>query len=337
MKPVKTALIGNKHDHTEPNFNSMKAHPETFEIVGVCDLDKTKNCKPYEGFREYSLDELLAMDDLEAVVIEAGKEYEIEYAQRFADKGIPVFLDKPGSADIPRFEKFMATMKEKKLPVGFGYVYRFNPLVQQAKKLLESGELGEIYSVEAHMSVRHDPNKRRWLGRYKGGMLFFLGCHLIDMVCQFQGFPKEIIPLSCPTGNEGIIVDDFGCVVFKYENGASFVKTCASEYNGFDRRQLVFCGTKGTVEIRPMEVHVDGGLQVANAKITLQSKNPPAWMNGAEEVTCEPYHRYYPMLEHFAREVRGELPMVMSYEYETELLRTIVHACGAENDVFLGE
>ena len=78
MKPVKTALIGNKHDHTEPNLNSMKAHPETFEIVGVCDLDKTKNCKPYEGFREFSLDELLAMDDLEAVVIEAGKEYEFE-------------------------------------------------------------------------------------------------------------------------------------------------------------------------------------------------------------------------------------------------------------------
>ena len=334
MNPVKIALVGNRHDHTVSNFGAMKAHPETFSIVGVSDIDRSYDCRPYEGFREYSLNDLLAMDDLEAVVIEAGKEYEIIYAQKFADKGIPVFLDKPGSADFPRFEKFMTTMKERNLPVGFGYMYRFNPLVMKTKELIASGALGDIYSVEAQMSIRHDINKRKWLGRYKGGMLFYLGCHLIDMVCQFQGFPMNIIPLSCPTGSDGLDSDDFGCAIFKYQNGVSFIKTCASEYNGSQRRQLVICGTKGTVEINPPEMSAGGGLMSSKAKITLSSMNPPMWSDGAEEMICAPYHRYYPMLEHFAREVRGELPMVMSYEYETELMWTIVHACGAENTVF---
>ena len=43
------------------------------------------------------------------------------------------------------------------------------------------------------------------------------------------------------------------------------------------------------------------------------------------------------MLEHFAKMVRGEAEMLMSYEYEVELLKTVVHTCGAENDVFIGE
>ncbi len=336
MKPVRIALIGNRHDHSVPNFNSLKNHPEYFEIVGVADLIPGKDEAVYAGYPVYTVDELLAMDDLEAVMIESGKEYEVIDAQKFADKGIPVFLDKPGSSDIPRYEKFLATMKAKGLPVGYGYVYRYNLMVKQALELLEAGELGEIVSVEAHMSVRHDTNKREWLGRYKGGMLFFLGCHLIDMVCLFAGFPEEIIPLSCATGNEGLDSEDFGCVVFKYKNGASFIKTNASEYNGFDRRQLVISGTKGTVEIRPMEIHCEGG-QYTEAKITLASDKPQAWADSSKLVKSDVYDRYAPMLIDFAKMVRGEMEMVNSYEYELELMKTIVKACGADEEVFVGE
>ncbi len=338
MKPVKVALVGNKHDHAELNFNAMKAHPEAFEIVGVSELDHTRNCKSYEDYTVYSVDELLAMDDLEAVVIEAGKEYEVGYALKFAEKGIPVFLDKPGSSDIPRFEKFMSIMKEKNLPVGMGYMYRFNPCVMKAKELVAKGELGEIYSVEAQMSSRHPTDKRVWLGRYVGGPMFYLGCHLVDMVCQFMGFPKEILPMSTSTGNDGLSETDFGFAVFKYDNGVSFMKTCSSECNGFDRRQLVICGTKGTIEIKPWEILEPEGKQSTEMSYTIAS-SPKVfnWSGAAEHERTEPYHRYYPMLEHFAKMVRGEAQMTMSYEYEVELLKTVVHACGAEVDTFKGE
>ena len=338
MKPVKTALIGNKHDHTDPNFNQMKAHPELFEIIGVSELDPKKNCKPMEGYKVYSIDELLSMDDLEAVVIEAGKEYEIGYALKFAEKGIPVFLDKPGSADIPRFEKFMSIMKEKQLPVEIGYMYRYNPMVIKAKELVRNGELGDIIAVEAQMSSRHPTEKRRWLGRYIGGPMFYLGCHLVDMVCQFAGFPKEILPMSMSTGNEGLSEVDYGFAVYKYDNGVSFIKTCSSECNGFDRRQLVISGTKGTIEIKPWEILVEGGNQTTEMNVTVAS-NPKVfnWSGCAEHYKTEPYNRYFPMLEHFAKMVRGEAEMLMSYEYEVELLKTVVHTCGAENDVFIGE
>ncbi len=334
MTPVKTAMIGNLHDHASFNFTAMSSHPEVFEIIGVSELTTGKDEALYANYPHLTLDELLNSDEIEAVVIEAGKEYEIEYARLFAEKGIPVFLDKPGSSDIPRFEEFIEIAKTKRLPIGFGYMYRFNPIVQKAQELLRSGELGEIYSVEAQMSVRHDTAKREWLGRYKGGAMFYLGCHLVDMVCQFMGFPDEIIPLSRSTGNEGISSEDFGCAILTYKKGISYIKTCSSEYNGYDRRQLVICGTKGTVEIRPWEIPIPGG-QITRAKITLASDAPNHWADSANELESEVHDRYYPMLEHFAKTVRGEASMLMSYDYELELFKTLVRACGAENEVFL--
>lgn len=335
MEPVKIAVIGNRHDHTLPNLNAMKAHPETFDIIGAAELDETKSLKPFEGIRIYTLDELLCMDRLEAVVIEAGKEYEIGYAQKFADRGLPVFLDKPGSADLPRFERFMSTMKSKRLPVQIGYMYRFNPMVVKAAEMVDGGKLGEIFSVEAQMSIYHKKEKREWLGRYKGGMMFYLGCHLVDMVCRFAGFPKEIIPLSCSTHSDGIDSEDYGCAIFRYDNGVSFIKTCAGEYNGFDRRQLVISGTKGTLEIRPWEILTDGG-QLTDAKLTLASDAPPQAHDGSKPLRSEVYERYYPMLLHFAKLVRGEAVMQHDYDYEVRLLETIIKACGAEDNVFIG-
>jgi predicted dehydrogenase len=333
MKPVKIAQIGTGHDHASATYNCLRKNSDCFELIGLAEPIPENRNRIYKDAKVYTVDELLAMPDLEAVAIEAGKEHEIVYAQLFADKGIAVHIDKPGSADFPRYEKFITTMKEKQLPLSIGYMYRFNPLVRQALEMTRNGELGEIFSVEAQMSVRHDTEKRRWLGKYKGGALYYLGCHLIDMVCQFHGFPNEIIPLSTCTHNEGVETEDYGFAVLKYDNGISFVKTCSSELNGFDRRQLVICGTKGTFEIRPWEIHTNGG-QITEAKLTLLRDNPNHWSNGSKKIVSEIYDRYDAMMRHFALQVRGKADMICSYDYELELMRNIIKACGAVESVF---
>ena len=333
MKPVKIAQIGTGHDHASVIWNSLKKNSDCFELIGLAEPIAENQNRIYPDAKVYTVEQLLDMPDLEAVAIEAGKEHEVKYAQLFADRGIAVHVDKPGSADLSAWERFIGTMKAKNLPLSLGYMYRFNPLVEQAYELAKSGELGEIYAVEAQMSVRHDKAKREWLGKYKGGALYYLGCHLIDMVCRFQGFPEEIIPLSTCTGNEGVGSEDYGFAVMKYKNGVSFVKTCSSELNGFDRRQLVICGTKGTYEIRPWEEHTNGG-QITKAKLTLLKDSPNHWANGATDIVSEVYDRYDAMMRHFAAQVRGEAGMLESYDYELELFRTIVKACGAKNNIF---
>ena len=69
--------------------------------------------------------------------------------------------------------------------------------------------------------------------------------------------PKRIIPLNKSTGLDGLDSTDFGMAVFEYENGVSFVKTNDIERGGFLRRQLVVIGTKGTVEVKPLEENLE--------------------------------------------------------------------------------
>lgn len=330
-------MVGNGHDHSAANFRAMKNHPETFEIVGVCDLIPGKDEKTYEGAKRFSVDELLALPDLDAVVIESGKDSEVYYGQKFAEKGIPIFLDKPGSSNVEEYNKLLDIVEEKKLPFGLGYVYRFNPMVKNALELKNSGELGEVYSVEAHMSVYHDENKRRWLKTFKGGMMFYLGCHLVDAACMFLGFPDEVIPLSTSTGNDGIDCEDFGCAILKYDNGSAYIRTCASEVNGFGRRGITVAGTRGTVQIYPTEQHIsscDTDLDlISKARITLLKERPNQWGFGGTEYTSDPFNRYAPMLLQFAAQVRGEEGYVMPLCYERKLMKTLALACGADNEM----
>lgn len=337
MKPIKVVMVGNGHDHSAANFRAMKHHPEAFDVLGVCDLIPGKDEKTYEGAKRFSVDELLALPDLDAVVIESGKDSEVYYGQKFAEKGIPIFLDKPGSSNVEEYNKLLDIVEEKKLPFGLGYVYRFNPMVKNALELKNSGELGEVYSVEAHMSVYHDENKRRWLKTFKGGMMFYLGCHLVDAACMFLGFPEQVIPLSTSTGNDGIDSEDFGCAILKYDNGSAYIRTCASEVNGFGRRGITVAGTRGTVQIYPTEQHIsscDTDLDlISKARITLLKEHPNQWGFGGTEYTSDPFNRYAPMLLQFAAQVRGEEGYVMPLCYERKLMKTLALACGADNEM----
>lgn len=337
MKPIKVVMVGNGHDHSAANFRAMKHHPEAFDVLGVCDLIPGKDEKTYEGAKRFSVDELLALPDLDAVVIESGKDSEVYYGQKFAAKGIPIFLDKPGSSNVEEYNKLLDIVEEKKLPFGLGYVYRFNPMVKNALELKNSGELGEVYSVEAHMSVYHDENKRRWLKTFKGGMMFYLGCHLVDAACMFLGFPEQVIPLSTSTGNDGIDSEDFGCAILKYDNGSAYIRTCASEVNGFGRRGITVAGTRGTVQIYPTEQHIsscDTDLDlISKARITLLKEHPNQWGFGGTEYTSDPFNRYAPMLLQFAAQVRGEEGYVMPLCYERKLMKTLALACGADNEM----
>jgi predicted dehydrogenase len=280
--------------------------------------------KAFDGYREMTVDEILLDPEIEAVVVETEEIYLTKYALMAARAGKHIHMEKPGGTDISEFRKLIEVLKEKKLTFSTGYMYRFNPEVRAALERVKSGELGKIYSVEAHMSCKHTKEVREWLDNFPGGMLFFLGCHLIDLVYQIKGEPDEIIPLSCSTGIDGINTKDFGMAVFKYPDGVSFVKTSDNELGGVLRRQVVICGELGTIEIKPIEVAAPNG-QYAVSRDCGSTEFWGKWNENQSEV----HDRYDAMMRNFAEMVRGkENPY--SYDYELRLYELILKACGEE-------
>jgi len=337
MKKIRIAQIGTQHDHAIPTMETLRQLSDIFELVGVANPDRDAENPvisglehpAYQGVPVYPVEDLLDMN-LDAVVIETWEKASTQYAQMALDRGIHVQMDKPGSESQEEFEKMVLTAKEKNLVFHTGYMYRYNPSVQKLLKSVKDGEFGEIYSVEAHMNCLHNPQKRQWLSQYKGGMLFFLGCHLIDLILQFQGMPEKIIPLSTATGFDGVTGEDFGMAVFQYKNGVSFAKTTATEPGGFMRRQLVVCGSKKTAEIQPLEAFEETPeIQYSRIReIDIETASQKGWGYSEAWQEFHNHHRYRDMLVAFAKMVRGEIENPWSYEYEIKLHEIILKACG---------
>ena len=174
------------------------------------------------------------------------------------------------------------------------------------------------------MNCSHNAEVRQWLQDFPGGMMFFLGCHLIDLILTIQGKPEKIIPLNKCSGLDVTDCKDFGMAVFEYKNGVSFAKASAVELGGFARRQLVVTGSKKTVSLCPLEMHHEAGGQFT----TWAEYSDKAWSDRGTSRDCPPHDRYDAMMASFAAMVRGEKENPWSYDYELELYKLVLEACG---------
>lgn len=339
MKKIRVAQIGVGHDHAFDIFKNVSNLTDVFEVAGYAlpDDEKEKfahklHC--FDGYQELTVEEIMANDSITAVVIETEEKRLTKCALMAAEAGKQIYMDKPGSADYPSFEKLIRMVKEKNLVFHVGYMYRYNPVLIDLIEKVKAGYLGEIFNIEAQMNGISPPTveKRRWLNDFDGGMMFFLGCHLIDLILRILGEPEEVVPLNACTGVSGVTAKDYGMAVLKYKNAQAFAKTCAQEYGGFPRRQLVICGTKGTAEVKPLEMHAGsidhhtGADHCTEVVYYMDS----AWTHPGEKIVSDAYSRYENMVRSFAQIVNGEKENPFTYDYELQLFKYTMLASGLD-------
>ena len=328
-KKLRVGHIGTKHDHSRDIISCLTKFQDEFEVVGVVETDDAwqREIQPTEPYCRYPFltEEQLLNAGCDCVVCE-GFEYDMPYAAlRCVENGIPVHIDKPAGRDITVFEKVLKTAKAKGLPVQLGYMYRYNPAVADCLSLVKSGALGEIHSVTAIMSSDHAPEKRQWLERFdEGGIMFFLGCHMIDLIYQIQGIPEEITPTLTRSGLFGCTAVDMATATLRYPHGVSIAQTNSTEVGGWNRRQLVVNGSEGTFELRPLEYN-----GIAHVIYADFSGKKPSYRDETRTYPHMTYlERYDDMMLDFAAMVRGEKENPFSYESEAECQRMVLAACG---------
>ena len=338
MKKIKIAQIGmNRYSHAPEIFHTMKIHSELFELVGYALVeDERETCaekieKYFAGYPELTLEEILNDPTIEAVAVETDEIHLTKYAQMAVDHGKHVHMEKPGSQNLAEFERLIESARAGGKVFHIGYMYRYNPYIAEAIERARAGELGHIYSVEAHMSRFDKKATREWFGSFKGGMMFYLGCHLVDLVLQLQGMPANVIPLNTATGLDGVNTEDLGFAVLQYPNAISVIRMGGTEVGGFHRRQLVICGEKRTLEICPLEESVPDAAQKYMNTVSKTER----WLDEerhtkSDSATSEPFQRYEAMMTAFAVMVRGEKENPYTLDYELALYRTILKCCGVE-------
>ncbi len=256
MKKIKIGQIGIGHNHGEAKMQAVRKFPELFEVIGYAEenerwIEKRGNNKGYEGLPRLSVEEIIERSD--AVLIECDVWDLTKYAKMCADAGKHMHMDKPASGTLEEYKYVLDTAKAKNLVVQLGYMYRYNPAVLKSFEHINNGDLGEIYSINAEMSTFHPKQYKKWLTNFGGGIMYILGSHLVDLVVYMMGKPKKVTSFLKHTGLDGVDFEDNNLAVLEYDKALARIYVSSVEVNGFGRRQLMVSGSKGTVNICPLE------------------------------------------------------------------------------------
>lgn len=319
-KPIRIGQIGVGHAHAN-KLSAYMASPD-YEVVGIAEPDRglraqAESRAPFRDCPWMSEEQLLSMPDLQVVLVETHVRDLLATATRCIAAGKHIHLDKPAGASLPAFTNLLQRAEQQQLIVQLGYMYRFNPAIILLRQLIQAGAMGDVFEAHAVMSKVVDDESRAEHAEFSGGMMFELGCHLIDLIVGLLGAPEQITPFAQHAAAVDDPLVDNMLAVFEYPRALATVKTSAMEVEGFSRRHLVVCGTKGTMHIQPLDNPA--------ARLTL-SEPHGEYSAGTHELTFPTFTRYVADAADMAHILRSEKADDFGHAHELAVQTAVLQA-----------
>ena len=328
---IKIGQIGIGHNHGAAKMLAIRKFPELFQVVGYAEekeewVEKRAQLPAYADLPRLSIEEVISQSD--AILVETDVWDLTKIALRCVEAGKHIHMDKPASGTLAEFRQLLDTAKEKNLVVQMGYMYRYNPAVLKCLALLDSGKLGEIHTVNAEMSACEPVGYKQWLSQFPGAGMYIFGCHLVDLVVRILGKPEKVHSFLKQTGNDGMQLPDVNLAILEYPNALAKVFNSAVEVNGWGRRQLMVSGSKGTVNIMPLEspcVMTYSDLEIAD------------WYHDDKKITVDVADlpkdcRYDSMVQDFYAYITGEKENPYTYEHDYTVQEVLLQIVGGNQN-----
>jgi len=326
MAKIKIGQIGVGHAHA--GKLGVFRNSADYEVVGIVEPDdqlraSAKNQTAYKDLTWMTREQLLNVPGLQLVTVETRVKDLLNTAEVCIDAGKHIHLDKPAGESLPQFKRILDAAAKKHLLVQMGYMYRYNPGVVMLRDSLKKGWLGEPFEVHTVMSKLINADSRRRLVDYKGGMMFELACHIIDLVVGMLGNPQKVTPYNQHVSTITDTLLDNMLAVFEYPNASATVKSSCMEVEGFARRHFVLCGTEGTLHIQPLD----------NPSVRVAFSKPRGkYSKGYQDVSLPKYTRYVDDAADIAKIIRDEKDADFSYEHDYNVQKALLEASGLPTD-----
>jgi predicted dehydrogenase len=322
-RKIRVAVLGTGHAHALSKIRTLRSLPE-YEFVGICrpDPDEPNDGEVFRGVRWLSMDELLDESSaIELVDVESRVQHNLQYAQKCVGAGKFVHLDKAPGEDLAGLRTLLAEASRRRRVVQMGYQWRYHPAMQAAIEAARNGWLGRVYSFRATIDKPIPPNERRELAKFRGGMMFELGCHLIDRAVALFGKPQKVTAF---TRHDSLFDDglaDNTMAILEYRGALAEISVAAFQPHGDHYRCLEILGSNGRAAVQPfspLRLIVDlkeaAGPYKAGEQ-TLQPPDPPGPV-------------FAPDFAEMASIIRDGAKPTYSPEHDLVAQEALLEACG---------
>ena len=172
-------------------------HPN-LRVVAVCDRVFSGEGALPEGVRYYQDYRRLLTEDLDALIVCLTNDIAAEVTIAGLESGLHVFCEKPPGRNV---EDVVRVIKHERqhpdLKLMYGFNHRYHESVQDALKILRSGELGHVINMrgmygKARLMTFNQPEWRAKREIAGGGVLLDQGIHMVDLMRLFGGDFNEV-------------------------------------------------------------------------------------------------------------------------------------------------
>ncbi len=250
---IRVAMVGTGHGHAASKIRALLSMPE-YEFAGLCrpDAEEPAVGDIFTQVRQLQFADVLKDPSIELIAVEgADAARNLEWAQQSVAAGKFVHLDKPPGADLAGLRQLLTDAAQRKRVVQMGYQWRYHAAMQAALHAARQGWLGKVYRFRASIDKPILADERRHLAKYKGGMMFSEGCHLIDRATALLGKPIKVTGFLRHHGQLDDSLADNNLVILEYPQAIAEISLAGFDPQGNAHRYVEILGTNGSAKAQP--------------------------------------------------------------------------------------
>jgi len=263
----------------------VTGHPETkgkqyAEMYGI----PATSIYTYETF-----DRIRDNKDVDAVYVGLPNSMHREYTVRGAQAGKHVLCEKPMAISSAECSEMISACRAARVKLMIGYRVHYEPTHLEAKRLIDSGAIGQIQSFEGAFGFNATPNQWRLTRKFGGGgPLMDVGIYPMNEVRWLTGEEPVAFTAIAATRDRtsGRFAEMEQTLNFTVKMPSGIVAALGCTYGSNMPGFLRIHGDKGSLEISPAYnytgVHLTGSAGPTHIDITSPGEEPMHFQLEAE-------------------------------------------------------
>jgi predicted dehydrogenase len=209
-----------------------------------------------------SYEDVLADAGVEAVLMSTPHHVHRSMTLDAAAAGKHVMVEKPLATSLEDAEAMIAACARAGVKLAVNYSFRYLPLIQQARQLIQDGVVGDITGVQ--ICAHQFKDRGYWAGarsnspddwrssreKCGGGLLIMTVCHNVDYMYYITGLKATRVYSEWATLASPGDVEDIISVSSRWGDRAVGTLSASSIMRGIDSGDEYIWGTNGTILLK---------------------------------------------------------------------------------------
>jgi predicted dehydrogenase/type 1 glutamine amidotransferase len=264
--PIRIGLVGYGPLFGMGNHHAgMIAQTHGFELAAVCDRDaerlRVAKEEQGEGITTFAdVQEMAESGLIDLGIVIVPHAYHAPVAKILLNAGLHTITEKPFVVHVSEADELIALAREKGVMLSVYHNRHWDPDILTARDALESGLIGEVYSIECNM-VGYGAPGQQWRDHKEisGGMLYDMGAHqfekILQLVPQYDRRGNRINQKATLYGNfikrvwQASTVEDYCRAYVRFDSGLE-AQLVQSNLYAADKPLWTIAGTHGSIVVQ---------------------------------------------------------------------------------------